>query len=1141
MKKLSKQLFVVGLMGFLSLISNTVQSQCGPLTTPYLDNNGQDGIMFDIVALQAVNITQFAMDFTGTTTVEVYGIAGTHVGNEVNAGAWTLIGTAAGLNASAGTNVIIPVAINSFICPGDVAGFYITSTTGGCNYSDGAALGSAAAADANIQILEGTGKSYPFGLSFTPRVPNVTVYYDCATSCCLPPIMAMTPEICVGSCDGTATAAVGAGGVSPYSYQWDDLSAQTTQTAIGLCAGTYSVDVTDNTGCISTNTVIVTSGATSSNATINPVGPFCESDAALNLSAVDPGGTWSGPGITDGLIGSFDPNVAGIGAHTITYTIAGPCGDTQTTTLVINPLPTAIISVSNGPVCEGQDAVFSLTGTDGADVSYTLNGALATIILTGGTATITTTAATADQVLLLQSITDGICSATLTETLTITVNPTPTLTLTAVDPTNCNGTDGSVDVTGSSFGSVTIAWSGAATGTQTTTLPYAVTGLASGNYDVFYTNDLTGCVSMIEQVVLNNPGTPIIDPIAPYISCEVDYIVPAITTGTNLSGNQAVYDAPGGPAGGGVLVPVGTAISVSTTLYAYDESGICSNEALISITINPLPNSGINGGITYCSDDAPENLFNLLGGAPDLGGTWSPALISGTGVFDPFVDAQGTYAYTVTNGCGTSSTDVVVTIAATLTAGTDGNIMVCDTDPSIDLFNLLGGAPDLGGTWLPALISGTGVFDPSADAQGPYTYSVANLCGTSSSDVVVTITVNPNPGTNGAITLCDSDASVDLFNLLGGNPDVGGTWSPALISGTGIYNPSSDAGGIYTYSITTSCGVFSANADVTLNASDDATFGYSSGVYCINVTNPIASINVTNGGVFTISSGGVIDATNGTIDLADSGPGTYGVTYSTAGPCPDVFVLTITILDVINPTITLVGPFCSYDAPVILQTSQPGGLWSGTGVNSLTGEFNPSLAASGINDITYTIDGSCIAFSTIQIEVIPTPIVSTIADTIIMNGNSVNLITIGNVSAYSWTPGTTLTCDDCQSPIATPNVTTTYIVNVEENGCVASDEVTITIDYEIIIYVPNAFTPNGDGQNDIFIPIISDIDPNQYEFMIFNRWGELIFESQHPSQGWDGYHKGVPAPDGTYVWKVSCKEVSTIEDYQYMGHVTLIK
>ncbi len=588
-------------------------------------------------------------------------------------------------------------------------------------------------------------------------------------------------------------------------------------------------------------------------------------------------------------------------------------------------------------------------------------------------------------------------------------------------------------------------------------------------------------------------------------------MLPIVTTTVNIGvcNNETVTY----PDGSTAVITANT--SQTSTLTSIDG---CDSLVVTNVTMLSIVSTTVN--IDVCNNETVTY--------PDGSTT---VITANTSQTSTLISIDGCDSLVVTN----------VTMLPLPDAGGDAVEAMCSADPPIDLITFLSGTPDALGTWSSVFNSGTDFFNPAIDPAGTYTYTVTNSCGTSTTDVIVTISADPNPGTDGAITLCDSDASVDLFNLLSGNPDVGGVWSPALSSGSGVYNPALDAGGAYTYSITTSCGTFSSIVDVTLNLTADATFSYSSDEFCLNEGNPIASFDVATGGVFTISSGGVIDATNGTIDIAGSGVGTFGITYSTSGPCPDVFVLTITILDVIDPTITLVGPFCSYDAPVILQASQSGGIWSGTGVNPVTGEFNPSLAASGLNDITYTINGSCIAFSTAQMEVIPAPIVSTISDTIILNGNSVNLITTGNASAYNWTSGTTLTCDDCQSPIATPDVTTTYTVSVEENGCLASAAVTVTIDYEIVIYVPNAFTPDGDGKNDVFTPIIADIDPDQYKFLIFNRWGELIFESQHPSQGWDGYHNGMLAPDGAYVWKISCKEVSTIETHEYMGHVTLIK
>ena len=810
------------------------------------------------------------------------------------------------------------------------------------------------------------------------------------------------------------------------------------------------------------------------NITINPLptvtaansGPFCE-DEVMTLDETGAEAIswdWSSDGTAD-ITNSNDQapvitNAVNGETFTVTATDANMCVNNAQTTVVINPLPTVTIATNNGPVCEGEDATFTLTGTTDADVSYTLNGAPVTITLAGGTAIITASAATVDQVLILESITDGTCAATLTETLTITVNPTPAQTLAGVDPSTCNGTDGTINVTGSSTNSVTVSWSGTASGTNSANLPYTITGLASGTYDVFYTDDVTSCVSATEQLVLNNPGAPIIDIITPFTSCAVDYVVPAIT-GTDLTGNQAVYDAPGGPAGGGNIIPTGTSISTSTTLYAYDESGVCNSEAIIDITINPLPNSGNNGAAIFCPTDAPSDLTSQLVGTFDAGGSWSPVFNSGTDFFNPDIDAEATYTYTVTNSCGTSSTDVVVTITADPNAGTDGNTTVCDIDPAFD-----------------------------------------------------------------------------LFGLLGGLPNTGGTWSPALSSGTGVYNPAVDAGGNYTYSIITSCGTFSSIVDVTLNTSDDATFSYATDSFCIDGTNPMASINVTNGGVFTISGGGVINAANGTIDLSGSGVGTFDITYTTNGPCPDVFTLTINVLDASDATITPVGPFCSYDSPILLQAAQSGGIWSGNGVDPVTGEFNPSLANTGLNPITYIIDGLCGDASTIQVEVIPAPIVSTIEDVSIMFGNSVNLIATGNASAYTWTPAETLVCDDCQNTIATPDQTTTYTVWVEENGCSASDQVTITIEYEPIVFVPNIFSPNSDGQNDILYVRGQGI--LNFTFMVYDRWGEKVFESTALENGWNGTFRGKNMMPAVFVYVVDVNFTNGSSQV-ISGDVTLVR
>src|SRR5690606_29445277 len=104
---------------------------------------------------------------------------------------------------------------------------------------------------------------------------------------------------------------------------------------------------------------------------------------------------------------------------------------------------------------------------------------------------------------------------------------------------------------------------------------------------------------------------------------------------------------------------------------------------------------------------------------------------------------------------------------------------------------ILGGTPDTGGTWSPALASGTGVFDPAIDLSGVYTYTVTGTapCGNDTAMVTVNIIPSPDAGFDGSLDLCDNSSPVDLFTILGGTPDTGGTWSPALASGTGVFDP----------------------------------------------------------------------------------------------------------------------------------------------------------------------------------------------------------------------------------------------------------------------------------------------------------------------------------------------------------------
>lgn len=231
-------------------------AQCDPLSTLYAENNGQDGIMFDINAIVDVTITGFDFNMGAATPydMEIYYKAGTHVGFEMTPGAWTLAGSAANV-MGAGVNVPtpIPIVLNVPIPAGQTYAFYITDTGNAANldYTNGTVVGALYVTDGNINIYEGTGKDYPFLQNFTSRVPNATVYYDC----CPQPLLVEFDNSCSGLPDGSIEAT--GQGVGPWVYELSDVSGviQTSPptngpfTFVGLIEGQYVVNATDASGC----------------------------------------------------------------------------------------------------------------------------------------------------------------------------------------------------------------------------------------------------------------------------------------------------------------------------------------------------------------------------------------------------------------------------------------------------------------------------------------------------------------------------------------------------------------------------------------------------------------------------------------------------------------------------------------------------------------------------------------------------------------------------------------------------------------------------------------------------------------------------------------------------------------------------
>ncbi len=351
--------------------------------------------------------------------------------------------------------------------------------------------------------------------------------------------------------------------------------------------------------------------------------------------------------------------------------------------------------------------------------------------------------------------------------------------------------------------------------------------------------------------------------------------------------------------------------------------------ATVTVTVQEVLEAGEDSSIEICANAAPIDLFALLGGSALPGGTWSPSLDSGTGVFDPAIDVSGTYTYTVTAmaPCTTDDTaTVTVTVAQAPDAGNDASRSFCTSEPAFDLFALLGAAADPGGTWTPSLNSGTGLFDPSSDLAATYTYTIppSASCPGDTAMVLITLNQQPNAGNDASLELCQNDPPFDLFSALGATAQPGGSWTPALASGSGLFNPNIDASGTYTYSVGGEGACPAATATVTVSVNVEPMAGENAS-FVVCGSDPVFDLfvllgpNADAGGVW---SGPSALANNdlGTFDPVVNTSGAYNYTVLGTGTCDDVSA-TITV-NIIDPTPSLPPNghiFCIYDNTTIAQ------------------------------------------------------------------------------------------------------------------------------------------------------------------------------------------------------------------------------
>lgn len=299
-----------------------------------------------------------------------------------------------------------------------------------------------------------------------------------------------------------------------------------------------------------------------------------------------------------------------------------------------------------------------------------------------------------------------------------------------------------------------------------------------------------------------------------------------------------------------------------------------------------------------------------------------------------------------------------------------------------------------------------------------------------------------------------------------------------------------------------------------------------------------------------------------------SAPGTAAMethTYTTGG----VYPVSVLVTDVSGckdsayTSIVVLQPWVSVTVPdTVLCIGQPLQLSCSTSVNipvdtifsyswSPTTYLNnastgsPVYLARGTGGITYTVVATlqpwgCVTTDTVHIASIrATPLTGVTPGVTIKYGESIQLDARGSLF-YLWKPNDgTLNNNNINNPIASPFATTVYTVyGYDTRGCLDSAQVTIAVDSSADECLPLAFTPNGDGLNDLFRPLCITYQ-KIVEFSIYNRWGERVFYTTKTGDGWNGTYKNLPAELGVYFYMLIIDRLG--EHIVYKGDVTLVR
>ena len=568
--------------------------------------------------------------------------------------------------------------------------------------------------------------------------------------------------------------------------------------------------------------------------------------------------------------------------------------------------------------------------------------------------------------------------------------------------------------------------------------------------------------------------------------------------------------------------------TATLTITSNDPAGPCPAVAdSMVLTINPAPAMTISSTNASCGLANGEAIATPNTGTGPFSFQWDANTGSQTDSTAAGLGA-GSYWVTITDALGcTASDSTFITDAPPLVITTSTVDATCGASDGYAVVTVSGGTSPYSYSWND--LSAQTTDTATSLGAGVYTIVITDSNGCVESNLV---NINNVGGASIAVDsvvdlACNGDASGAIsITITGGSTPLTFLWSNMATT----EDISALDAGAYTVTLTDSAGCIATMDTVITEPTALVITTTSTNISCFGADDGAATATVTGGASpYTYLWNDLLAQT--TMSALGLSAGTFTVRITDTAGCSALDSITITEPSAIVVNI-LTTDNCLGEASATATATASGG--SGTLTYAWdTSPAQTNATATGLASGNYTVTvvdtSGCIATAAAMVNSIALPTISAGDDETIALGTSINLSASGGLF-YNWTPPQGLSCTSCQNPVAAPVTTTEYIVfGTDANNCSSSDTITVFVDDKISLFLPDVFSPNGDGENDYVFVQGKGIKVVE-KFIIYDRWGEKIFENTNFSvvegqdanklQGWDGTYNGALMNPGVFVYYV---------------------